>query len=149
MYIYIFLHKYDSFFRSSPSWVFLLKVSGEFAEWFPCWSVISTELLCWDHILAWVFCEFALYSQGTSLWKNLNLSFAKALLSLIIRFKGTFTYFYHFFVHDSQIFNILQLFLIIFISSYICVSCVHNLSCFSFFSIIDYDPNKFCFHHLK
>ena len=46
IYIYIYFHKYDSLFRSSPSWVFLLKVSGEFAEWFPCRSVISIELLC-------------------------------------------------------------------------------------------------------
>ena len=45
-YMYIYIHKYDSLFRSSPSWVFLLKVRDEFAEWFPCQSVISIELLC-------------------------------------------------------------------------------------------------------
>ena len=46
-YIYIyFFHKYHSLLRSSPSWVFLPEVSGEFAEWFPCQSVISIELLC-------------------------------------------------------------------------------------------------------
>ena len=83
------------------------------------------------------FCyEFAPYFWGTSLWEHLNLSFEKALLSLIIHFKGTFTYRYLCFVHDSQIFNILQLLLIIYNSSYICVSCVHNLKlCFvSFFT---------------
>ena len=87
---------------------------------------------CWGYTSAWVFCEFAVYFQGTSLEENLNLFFAKVLLSLIVHFKGTLTYFCHCFVHDSQIFNILQLLLTICISSYICVNCVHNLSCFFF-----------------
>ena len=52
-----------------------------------------TMQFCWGHNSAWVFCEFALYFQGTSLWENLHLFFAKALLSLIVHFKGTFTYF--------------------------------------------------------
>ena len=47
--------------------------------------------LCWGHTSAWVFCEFAPYFHGTSLLELLNLSFAKALLSLIVHFKGTFT----------------------------------------------------------
>ena len=46
IYIYMYIHKYDSLFRSCPSWVFLLEVRGELAEWFPCRSVISIELLC-------------------------------------------------------------------------------------------------------
>ena len=86
-----------------------------------------TMHLCWDHTSAWVFCELASYFQGTSLWEHLNLSFAKALLSLIVHFKGAFAYCYHCFVHESEIFNILQLLLIICNSSYICVSCVHNM----------------------
>ena len=48
---------------------------------------------CWGHTSAWVFYQLALYFQGTSLWKKLHLFFAKALLSLIVHFKGTFTYF--------------------------------------------------------
>ena len=87
---------------------------------------------CWGYTSAWVFCEFAVYFQGTSLEENLNLFFAKVLLSLIVHFKGTLTYFYDCFVHDSQIFNILQLLFTIRISSYICVKYVHNLSCFFF-----------------
>ena len=46
---------------------------------------------CWGYTSAWVFCEFAVYFQGTSLEENLNLFFAKALLSLIVHFKGTLT----------------------------------------------------------
>ena len=88
---------------------------------------------CWGQTLTWVFCEFAPYFQGTSLREHLHLSFAKALLSLIVHFKGTFTYCYHCFVHDSQILNILQLLLIICKSSSICVSCVHNLRLCCFF----------------
>ena len=115
--IYIYFHKYDSLFRSSPSWVFLLKVSGEFAEWFPCRSVISIELLC----------SFV----GVTLRRGCSVNLlCKVLLSLIVHFKGTLTYFCLCFVHDSQIFNILQLLLTICISSYICVNCVHNLTCF-------------------
>ena len=104
---------------------------------------------CWGHTSVFVFCKFALYSEGTSLWENLNFFLEKALLSLIVHFKGTFTYFYHRCIHDSQIFNILQLLLVICISSYICTSCVHNLSCFFSFSIIEYDPDKLSFHHLE
>ena len=89
--------------------------------------------LYWGQTLAWVFCEFAPYCQGTSLWEHLNASFAKALLSLIVHFKGTFTLRYHCFTHDLQICNILQLLLIICNSGYICMSCVHNLKlCFFF-----------------
>ena len=64
---------------------------------------------CWGHTSAWVFCEFVAYFQGTFLREHLNLPFAKALLSLIAHFKGTFTYCYHCLLHDSEIFNILQL----------------------------------------
>ena len=46
---------------------------------------------CWGHTSAWVFCEFAMYFQDTSLEGNVNLFFAKALLSLIVQFKGTLT----------------------------------------------------------
>ena len=88
----------------------------------------------WGHTLFSLFsCEFVPYFQGTSLWEHLNLSFAKVLLFLIVRFKGTFAYCYHCFVHDSQILNILQLLLIICNSSYICVNCVHNLKLHFFF----------------
>ena len=93
---------------------------------------VGTQL-CWGHTSPWVFsCEFAPYFQGTSLCEDINLSFAKALLSSIVHFKGTFTYCYHCFVHDSHIFNISQPLLIICNSSYICVSCVHR-SCVVFF----------------
>ena len=85
---------------------------------------------CWGYTSWWVFCKFAVYFQGTSLEENLNLFFAKVLLSLIVHFKDTLTYFCYCFVHDSQIFNVLQLLLTICISSYICMNCVHNLSCF-------------------
>ena len=108
-----------------------------------------TMQFSWGYTSACVFCEFAGFFQGTSLEENLNLFFEKVLLCLIVHFKGTWTYFYHCFVHDSQIFNILQLLLTICISSYICVNCVQNLSCFFFFSIIEYDPNKLCFHDLE
>ena len=74
--------------------------------------------------------------------------FAKALLFLIVYFKDTFTYSYHCFVHDSQIFNILEFFFIIWDSCYSCMSCAHDLK-LCFFSIIEYDPNKLCFHHLE
>ena len=76
---------------------------------------------CLVHTSAWVFCKFAVYFQCV---------FAKALLSLIVHFKGTFTYFYQCFIHDPQIFNVLQHLLILCISNYIFVSCVHNLSRF-------------------
>ena len=106
---------------------------------------------CWGLTLKWMFSyEFALYFQGTSLWEHLQMDvfvFCKALLSLIVHFKGTFTYCYHCFVPDSQILNILQLLLVIWNSSYLCVSCVHNLKLFV--SIIEYDSNKLCFHHLE
>ena len=46
IYIYIYFINTILFSRSSPSWVFLLDVSGEFEEWFQCQSVISIELLC-------------------------------------------------------------------------------------------------------
>ena len=130
MYIFI-LHKYDSLFRSSPPWVFLLEVSGEFAEWLPCRSVISIELLC----------SFV----GVTLRRGCSINLLRIFRA---PFCGS-TYCYHFFVHDSQIFNILQLLLIICSSSYICVSCVHNLKLFFFFSIIEYDPNKLRFHQLE
>ena len=84
---------------------------------------------CWDDTSAWVFsCEFAVYFHGTFFW-----SFAKVLLSLIARFNSTFTYCSQCFVHDSQIITISQLLLIICNSSYICVSCVHNLKLCYFF----------------
>ena len=92
--------------------------------------------LCWGHTSAWVFSEFAPYLQGSSLWRHLNLSFAKTL-SLIVHFKGTLTYCYHYFDHDSQIFNFLTTFIIISNSSYICVSCVHKLKLFFFLSITE------------
>ena len=69
--------------------------------------------LCWGHTSTWVFYEIAPYFQDTSLWDHLNLYFAKTLLSLTVHFKDTFTLCYDWFVHDSQIFNILQLLLII------------------------------------
>ena len=115
----------------------LLEVSGEFAEWFPCRSVISMELLCsFVGVTFWCGCSvnFLCIFRAPHCGRPLINFFAKALLSLIVHFKGSFTYFYPCFVHGSQIFNVLQILLIFCISSYICVICVHNLKlCFFIF----------------
>ena len=86
MYIFTF-HKCDSLFRSSSLWVFLLKVSGEFAEWFPCRSVISIELLCsFVGVTLRRGCSVNLLCifRAPHCRRILNLFFAKALLSLIV-----------------------------------------------------------------
>ena len=158
IYIYIYLfHKYDSLFRSSPPWNFLcksvLEIRGELA------GVGSVPKSDFNRVAVYRFVRVTLRRgssvnllhifQGTSLWEHLNLSFEKALLSLIVYFKGILTYCYHSFVHDSQIFNILQLLLIMCNSSVIYMSCVCILKLCCLFSIIEYFSNKFRFNHLK
>ena len=88
--------------------------------------------LCWGHFSACVFSpEFTTCSQGTllcwSTYRGIRLSFAKTWLFFIVHLKGTVTCCYNCFVCDSQSFNILQLMSIICKSSFICLSCVHNL----------------------
>ena len=105
-----------------------------------------TMQFCWSQTFKWVFCEFATYIQGTSLLEDLNLSFAKAFLCLIFPSKGTFTYFYHCFVHALQIFWHFNFFINYCNSSYICVTGVHNLKLCSFFLlIIEYNLNQTSF----
>ena len=83
-----------------------------------------------------------------STYRGILLSFENALLSLIVHFKDTFTYCYNCFVHDSHIFNILQLLLIICNSRDIWMSCIHNLKLY-YFSKIEHDRNKLRFHHME
>ena len=106
--------------------------------------------LCWGYTSAWVFYEFAPYFQGTFLREHLNLSFAKALLSLIVHFKGTFTaitvlsmnhrfsIFYSFHWSFKTAVTFAWSFPIVW-------SCLF----FLFFSIIQHFPNKLRFHHLE
>ena len=120
IYIYIWL-SYDRVF-----WEYAASLRSSFraAE---VWVAMRH---CWVHTSAWIFsCEFAPYFQRTN--EGMLLSFAKVLLTLIVHFEGIFTYCYHCFVYDWHFLHILQLFLIICNSSYICVSCVYNLKlCF-------------------
>ena len=104
---------------------------------------------CWGHISAWVFCEFALYFQRISFWENLNLFFGKAVLCLIVHFKGTFTYFYHCLsmTHRFLIFYNFHWLFVSVVTFAWAVSIIQVV--FFFFSIIEYDPNKPCFQHLE
>ena len=112
----------------------VMRVCSGFVVQLRCQSVISIKLLCRfieATLRRWCFPVNLLSFLraplcGRTYWGML-LSFAKALSSFIVHFKGTFTYCYYCYVHDSQIFEILQLLLIICNSSYICVSCFsHN-----------------------
>ena len=118
---------------------------GEFSRKMERVCVVASMLKCdfnkvamqlfWGHNLTWVFsCEFPPNSQDISLWENLprdTFVFWKGIIIFIVHSKDTFTNCCHCFVHDSQIFNILQLLLAICNSSYIYLSCVHNLElCF-------------------
>ena len=118
LYYILFFHKYDYLFGSSLPWVFLWKsvlgVCSGFVVWLPYQSVISIKFL-------YSFVGVTL-RRGCSLVNLLRifrallcgstdggmlLSFSKTLLSVIVRFKGTFTYYYH------------------------CFDCFHHLKCTS------------------
>ena len=133
--MHIFVNKNDSLMSFVGFLMqFVMRVCSGFVVQLRCRSVISIKLLC-------RLIEFALRRGcfpvnllsflraplcGRTYWGML-LSFVKALSSFIVHFKGTFTYCCYCFVYDLQIFNILQLLLIICSSSYICVSCFpHN-----------------------
>ena len=119
LYTYFF-HTSNSLFRSSPPWVFLLGsvlgICGGFAVSLLCRSLISIQLLCnFVGVTLQRGCSLVNLlrifraSLSGSTYGGMLFSFAKALLTLIFHFKGTFTCSYHCFDHDSHIFNVLQL----------------------------------------
>ena len=78
--IYVFFcHKYDCLSRRRPTSRSKRQACGVVSV-AKCDFSGDAMQFCQGHTLVWVYCEFSLYFQGTSLWENLNQFFRKGII---------------------------------------------------------------------